>query len=306
MQREVHRLLDNAISANTRKTYDTGLAAFENFLLNYNIVETWPPNLDTVVQFLAYLSLQGLSARTAQSYTAAVGYKCKMLGFSDITDNFLVKKVLEGAKRTNNRPDTRCPITPELLTKIVTTLPAICFNTYELKLFRAAYTLSFWGLFRVGEIVASTNKTKGNVLLNTDVCLKNGSESLIVNLRMSKTDQRGKGITIEIPKNSKITCAVTNMVEYLKVRPAVSGPLLCHFDGAPLTRYQFSAVLTKTLNLGGIVASNFKAHSFSIGAATALSMAGYSDEKIKEAGRWKSSAYKSYIRPSFVTVPVKL
>lgn len=93
------------------------------------------------------------------------------------------------------------------------------------------------------------------------------------------------------------------MREYLQIRPRVDGPLFCHFNGEPLTRYQFSAILIKTLNLARVGGGNYKAHSFRIGAATALSMAGYSDDKVKEVGRWKSTAFKSYVRPHSVFVP---
>ena len=123
---------------------------------------------------------------------------------------------------------------------------------------------------------------------------------------MSKTDQTGKGVIIEIPKSAGLTCAVTSMMEYLKVRPTLNGSLFCHFGGAPLTRYQFSVMLNKALTCAGIESKDFKAHSFRIGAATALSMAGYSTEKIKEVGRWKSSAVNSYIRPTLVFVPNNL
>lgn len=83
----------------------------------------------------------------------------------------------------------------------------------------------------------------------------------------------------------------------------MDGPLFCHFNGEPLMRYQFSAILIKTLNFAGVGGGNYKAHSFRIGAATALSMAGYSDDKVKEVGRWKSTAFKSYVRPHSVFVP---
>jgi hypothetical protein len=55
-------------------------------------------------------------------------------------------------KRLKNRADTRLSITPDILQRIVSILPGICFNMYENKLFKAAFTLAYWGLLRVGEI----------------------------------------------------------------------------------------------------------------------------------------------------------
>lgn len=127
---EVNRLLENAIAPNTNKTYRTGLSAFEKFLVKFNIEETWPPKLDTVVHFVAYLSINSLAANTAQCYVSAIAYKCKILGCTDVTNNFIISKVIEGMKRTNRKSDTRLPITPYILNKIVSTLPAICRNIF--------------------------------------------------------------------------------------------------------------------------------------------------------------------------------
>ena len=98
-------------------------------------------------------------------------------------------------------------------------------------------------------------------------------------------------------------CPFESVSEYLTVRPTKDGPFLCHFSGSPLTRFQFSSMLTKSLKYAGIESSKYKAHSFHIGAATALSMAEYPIDEIKNLGRWKSTAYKSYIRPPAIAVP---
>ena len=97
-------------------------------------------------------------------------------------------------------------------------------------------------------------------------------------------------------------CPVESVSEYLTVRPTKDGPFLCHFSGSHFTRFQFSAMLTKSLKYAGIESSKYKAHSFRIGTATALSMAGYPIDEIKNLGRWKSTSYKSYIRPPAIAV----
>jgi hypothetical protein len=88
---------------------------------------------------------------------------------------------------------------------------------------------------------------------------------------------------------------------YMKVRPDGPGPLFRHFNLSPLTRYQFTGVLSKAikyLQLPG--SSEYKSHSFRIGASTDLAIRGFSDEDIQRSGRWKSSCFKSYIRvPKF-------
>jgi hypothetical protein len=54
-----------------------------------------------------------------------------------------VCKVLEGLTRLKSKADTRLPITTFILNKLVSVLPGICYNKYEDKMFKAAFTLSF-------------------------------------------------------------------------------------------------------------------------------------------------------------------
>ena len=83
---------------------------------------------------------------------------------------------------------------------------------------------------------------------------------------------------------------------YNSIRPKFQGPYLCHISGSPLTSFQFSQVLKKSLNFIGIDTATFKTHSFRIGAATQMYLDGQNEETIKLKGRWKSNVVKSYIR----------
>ena len=45
---------------------------------------------------------------------------------------------------------------------------------------------------------------------------------------------------------------------------------------------------------------HYNSHSFRIGKATTMAEEGYSDIQIANLGRWKSNAYKSYIKPQII------
>lgn len=113
-------------------------------------------------------------------------------------------------------------------------------------------------------------------------------DKLGIKLRFSKTDQEGKGVSIEINKINGTLCPILNLSEYLKVRPKIKGPLLCHFSGAPLTRYQFSVMLRKTLKHSGMQdVGIFKTHSFRIRTATAMAIS-YFDCRISNFHQYKN------------------
>uniref|UniRef100_A0A8W8L937 Tyr recombinase domain-containing protein n=1 Tax=Magallana gigas TaxID=29159 RepID=A0A8W8L937_MAGGI len=85
-------------------------------------------------------------------------------------------------------------------------------------------------------------------------------------------------------------------LQLVRAQGSGQGQFLVHFDGKPLTRYQFSAILAKSLQFCEGKIGRFKSHSFRIGAATEAAMRGIPDQVIKQWGRWKSESYASYIR----------
>ncbi|XP_053396909.1 uncharacterized protein LOC128556304 [Mercenaria mercenaria] len=253
--------------------------------------------------FIASLSLHGLSASTARIYVASIGFQCKILGYEDVTKQFVISKMLEGIKRSKTRSDCRLPITPSLLSNILLKLPAVCTNVYETILFSAAYSLAFFGFLRVGELTASKRQNLSSTLCVNDINLIQESKTLIVSLRFSKTDQEGKGERLQISAQGGHICPVKNVKEFLSMRPKMQGPFFVHFDGSPLTRYQFSAVLSKALAVQSLSHMCFKSHSFRIGAATTAASLGMTDKEIKLAGRWSSDAYKGYVRSPTRMIP---
>lgn len=94
------------MSKNTKLAYDTGLTAFQKFRLEHKFQNVWPPSLEHIVQFIAYLSLKEFSSATARLYVSAIGFECKSRDLDDVTRNFLVVKMLEGMKRLSVKKKT--------------------------------------------------------------------------------------------------------------------------------------------------------------------------------------------------------
>lgn len=303
---EVDKLFHASQAPNTWKTYDTGLKSFLRFRDIYELEQMWPPRLDHVVNFVAYMSAKGLSYTTARSYITAISFNCKRLCLPDVSKKILVSKLLEGMKRLKGKADTRLPITPKLLTKLISFLPCICFNSYEAQMFASAFSLAFFAFLRVGEFTVTSGIQIENIIAASDVSLDQRSGVVHLHLRHSKTDQSNKGTTVIIPRVGGPLCPVYNLENYLKIRPTINGPLFCHYGGGPLTRYQFTALLNKTLKVIGIGTERYTSHSFRIGAATTAVVAGCSQDEVKTAGRWKSESYKRYIRTPLTTIPIKL
>ena len=208
------------------------LSSCHKFRSQFNHDSVGPPPLTQVVDYVSYLSCIGQAWSTARSYVSA-------MSFHSYNHNkyFVIVKLLEGMKRLRKPSDSRLPITPDLLTRILQVLPSVCFNQYESWLFKASYSLAFYGFFRIGELALSTGNSVNSILQVSDIQFDKDCKRILVHVRGSKTDQLGKGATLCICQVNNITCPVSNEGKFLAIRPKVHGPLLCHMNGQPLTRY---------------------------------------------------------------------
>ena len=84
--------------------------------------------------------------------------------------------------------------------------------------------------------------------------------------------------------------------EFLQVRGRIPSTLFSFSDGRPMVRREFDLALKSLLNFCGLDSTQFKGHSFRIGAASAAAIRGESDAQIRAAARWSSDAFKRYIR----------
>ena len=93
------------------------------------------------------------------------------------------------------------------------------------------------------------------------------------------------------------------VLSYLAARPSAPGPLFVFQDGRPLSRPKLVAAVRQALRVSGVDTVAIA------GAATTAAQAGLQNSLIQTLGRWRSSAFLSYIRtpPSqFVSVSAQL
>lgn len=250
-----------------------------------------------IVQFIACHHEKGYAPSTLASYCSGIGFMHKINGLADPTDDFVIRKILEGCRRLNKTTDSRLPICKHILEQLCNALPYLCSNIYETKLFTAAFKLAYYGMLRVSEFAHTSVILADRPLQLSDVALS--PTEVLITIRQSKTSQSGKSICLQIPKSEPYSQSCHAAVQqFLEQRPTSSTKeqFFCHNDHSKLTRYQFAAVLSKCIRYLGLSDTNYKTHSFRIGRATDLSLAGVNSEDMKSAGRWSSNTYNKYIR----------
>lgn len=256
-------------------------------------------SLEKIMMYISFLYQEGKSPNTIGTYVAALSYYFKMQSLLDLTDNFLVKKILKGAKRLSAGPDIRRPITVSVLTNIIQALNHVTESFYQRKLFEAMFSLAFHAFLRIGELTSRSDNNP-NLLQFNDIELtrsKTGKTNIVICMANFKHNASKQPVYLEIQRQSvSIICPVRKLREYISLRGSTNGPLFCYRDYKPIPRSEFCAVLNEALSFAKYDTQIYKCHSFRIGAATTAHMMGIPDNRIKAMGRWHSDSFMRYIR----------
>ena len=293
-------LLYNSLAGSSCSTYArarTFLGKFYNDTFHQTL--QFPVSIQHMLLFIAYCFSHGLASGTVTTYLSAISYEHKIRQFQDPTESFIVKKCLKGYQKLKSSNDVRLPITPEILYKLVQSLQHVS-NSYFLRiLFKAMYLLAFHAFLRIGEITAKSH-SDGSATLNTnDVDFKYSLGTLQgveIQFKNFKHCKEAKTLYVSCCNHHIDQCPVHSLLAYINFRKPSIGPLSTLFDGTQVTRVLFSKYLQLSLTYSGYLTSRYKGHSFRIGAATTAASMGIEDSKIQMMGRWRSNAFKKYIR----------
>lgn len=140
-----------------------------------------------------------------------MSYHHKILGALDNTRHFKVTKSLEGVRRSVGvNKDIRLPISIQLFTKIIHSLKSVCRSPYESLLFAATYTVTFFGLLRVSEVLA----------LQANHISQNQLGQFFITISSSKTDQTGRSSVVQIQQLPQTHfCPSSTITPFLQARP---------------------------------------------------------------------------------------
>ena len=210
--------------------------------------------------------------------------------------------VLSGVQRVLSRvkaPQPRLPITPPILRQLRSVWSREVHN-YDHILIWAVCCVSFFGFFRLGELIPSSVSAFDPAMhmLLADVAADCPSRPTLISLQLkwAKTDQFGRGATVFLSRSDSDVCPVAALLAYMGVRGQHSGPLFKGSDGAPLAKPWMIGKLREALAEAGHDQRMYAGHSFRNGAATTAAAAGIEDSTIQALGRWSSTAFLSYIR----------
>ena len=280
----MNELLHSAITEGSRKTYQRAWTTYVNFSSKFCESHTslLPVSVNNLALFISYLSARKFASSTISTYVSALSYVHKLASFSDPTKHFLVQKILAAHSKLYSTPDVRLPIARGILQRLV-----------------LMFLVAFYGFFQVGELTVKGANLKPFVQIQNlqfqfkDTCVT--AATIVIIDYKHNSSRRPFSVVLDCTTGPDF-CPVNYLQRYCSMRGPTPGALFCFSDGNPVKASHFTQQLWQALNFCGLDSSQYKSHSFWIGAASSAADNGLSDAQIRHLGRWKSDTFKLYIR----------
>ena len=252
--------------------------------------------------FGAYLVDNGIQSSTFKSYFSAIKHVLKLDGYQWDDNKVLLSSLVRSCQLVNDRVKTRLPIQKGLLEMLLFEIERkynnISPQPYVIILYQAIFSPAYYGMLRVGELSQGNHTIKA-----CDIHVGNNKDKILIVLYSSKThgrESRPQKVKISaIPSiksnQRRIFCPFKIIVQYMKFRGNYKSEKEQFFifaDGSQHIR-KFLRELLDRLNLNS---SLYDVHSFRGGRTSDLAKFGYSIDRIKSMGRWRSNAVYRYLK----------
>lgn len=233
-----------------------------------------------------------------QNYVASI---VSLHHFNDFTpldlSHYTIRQSLSGLRRSReDRPNKRCPITPQMLLKIRSKLHHVPQKVRAP--FWAACLFAFTSLLRRSNLLPG--KDNSRFLRFSDVeCAKFG---LLLSIETLK-NQRFIASRVKIPISAAKKSALCPVAAFKALRLPPDAPfdmpVFSHVSRkgniTSLNADHFTQLLKRLLKRLGYNPSGYSLHSFRRGGATYAVKVGVSSDELKAQGTWQSECYQQYV-----------
>ena len=293
LQEETLINLQNSKAINTVRAYKSDFNDFGIFCAQ-NGFKSLPSEPMIVSLYLTDLSTKEAKMSTLKRRLVSIGVIHKLKGhYLDTKHPSIIENLMGIKRRKGSIQKAKKPILINNLKAIINVIDQQ--NKEEIKKLRdrTIILIGFSGGFRRNEIVS----------LNCDD-LDFVPEGLKINIRRSKTDQFGEGLTKALPyfDNSEY-CPVVSMKKWIDISKISNGPIFRRFlKGSKLsinrlTDQTIALLIKEYLTLAGIDSRNYSGHSLRSGFATSAAESGAEERSIMAmTGHKSTEMVRRYIK----------
>ena len=291
-------LLNSSLSLNSKKTYRAAYKAFANFHRYY--FKTPPPrccSVQTLKHFIAYCHAHGCKYSTILTRVSAISYINQLNGFKNPSNCFMIKQILRGCKRSGISSDQRKPFLLSHLKSLITVCDKVFKSKHNKALFKAMFAVAFFALLRISEMTRTRN-TK-HAILTTNVSFEAvDNQFKACSIILPHYKHSSHPTVIQLAKQTNLSvCPILLLQQYLHLKTTRKGYLFTRHNKRPVSDKYFRAGLRKCIKSLKWNVNHYTSHSFRIGGATHAQLQQQSDSTIQQLGRWKSNAFRKYLRP---------
>ena len=287
--------IKNALSAGSKRQYARYWANFKMFFKQRFHLSLKQVTYRHVQLFIAYLhNYKHMSTSSIRRYLSSIAFYTKMKFNCDPTKSFGIGLLLKSYQKHHKCKLIRKPICRYLTNKLTNNVMSSAIGKHNRLAFALIYNLMYHGALRVSEI-CSTNSPE-HILSFTSVCLNNDESYIKLKFKSFKHSAQTLP-TVMIACDSHLKHI---FVKYILSRGTRAGPFICYKNRESITRTDLVNQLKQDLSDCNLNPSLYNTHSFRIGKATDMYLSGASDSEIAVLGRWKSLAFKRYIKPSII------
>ncbi len=209
-------------------------------------------------------------------------------------------KQMHRVARKRDVERVRCPISHNLLVQILKRVDLVVKTEFEASMFKALFSLAFFGMFRIGELVDSSHALKACNVMQAE----EGEHIICVQHSLKTLKPEEMSLLVDIPPDSTEFCPCLLTTHHTQCRVWASSKWLCthetfflHQDGSRVSKAQVLRKICACVRLiPGMMPQEFGTHSFRSGRATDLFKEGVPENKIMQQGWWISSTFKRYIK----------
>ena len=302
----VDRLKGQRVRSITKQNYYSVWKKFNEFFISLDRKPTnWEERL---ILFVGYIiEIEKLQSQTVRSYISAIRNVLQENGIDISMNTFVLTSLTKACKLQNDCVKIRMPIKKALLTELLKFTENYFMERgqyYLALLYKALFSSSYYGLFRVSEV---TETISGHAVRVTDVQIGENKKKFLFILRSLKTHGKHSHpqlIHISSPKAGKDQttssfCPFGILNSYIAIRPDYSSNKEQFFvfrDLTPVTANHFCNTLKEMLRLMRYDYTLYLCHSFRTGHSCDLLRYGVPIKVIQKLGRWKTNAVFAYLR----------
>ena len=293
LQKETLLNLQNSKANNTVRAYKSDFNDFGLFCAQ-NGFRSLPSEPKIISLYLTHLSSKEFKISTLKRRLVSISVIHNLKGhYLDTKHPSIIENIMGIKRRKGSKQKSKKPLLISNLKKIINVIDDKIKNEVKKLRDRSIILIGFSGGFRRNEIVS----------LDYDD-LEFVNEGIKINLKRSKTDQFGEGLTKGLPYfSSSQYCPVKSLQKWLNISKINSGSLFRPLSKGSklsenrLTDQSVALLIKKYIELAGIDSKDYSGHSLRSGFATSAADSGADERNIMAmTGHKSTEMVRRYIK----------